>query len=204
VAHFAQAISEGDGISLVPLLTSDVETLARAAEEAGAEALAVDSAADVERVRAAVSLPVMLRRRIRSADELRAAETAGADGIVLAVTDLDDDEALEELHGEAAERGFDVALDVAEEEDLERALELVDPDIFWICDRSGDHEEAFERTLDLLPDVPAGKLVVAESRAVAREQVVALERAGVDALVVTDVGTGGDFARSLAELVGRA
>lgn len=203
MARFSQAISEGDGISLIPVLAGDLDRLARVAEERGAEAVAVESPADAERARVAAGLPVLLRLRIRGRDDLDAAEAAGADAVVLPLAELaDDDGTLEELHAAAVELGFDCAIGVCDEGELEQALELVDPDIVWITDRSGDHEEAFERTLDLLPDVPAGKLVISESRSIVREQVVALERAGVDGILVADVALGGDFASALAELVG--
>jgi hypothetical protein len=39
--------------------------------------------------------------------------------------------------------------------------------------------------LDLLPDVPAGKLAIAEVPSAGRESVVALERAGVDGVIVS-------------------
>ena len=47
--------------------------------------------------------------------------------------------------------------------------------------------------LDLLPDVPAGKLAVAEVPVATRDEVAALERAGIDAVIVRGGG--------LAELV---
>jgi indole-3-glycerol phosphate synthase len=50
--------------------------------------------------------------------------------------------------------------------------------------------------LDLLPDVPAGKLAIAELGSTTRDEVDALERAGVDAVLVS---TG-----NVAELVGTA
>ena len=94
-------------------------------------------------------------------------------------------------------------LDVEDEEELEEALERVDPDIVLISLRAGaDDEEELERALDLLPDVPAGKLVVVETEAVGREQVLALERAGVDALIVRDLADAPDFSRAVGELVG--
>ena len=49
--RFSQAISEGDGISVIPLLRGDLPALARAAEDAGAEALAVESVRDVDHLR---------------------------------------------------------------------------------------------------------------------------------------------------------
>ena len=55
--------------------------------------------------------------------------------------------------------------------------------------------------LELLPDVPAGKLAIAELGATTRDEVVSLERAGIDAVLVAggDVAhlVGGSAARSL-------
>jgi indole-3-glycerol phosphate synthase len=81
----------------------------------------------------------------------------------------------------------------------------VDPEIILISERKPDkNEEALERTLDLLPEVPAGKLVISEASIVAREQVVALERAGVDAILVGgELLRETDFGAALAELTGR-
>jgi hypothetical protein len=44
MSRFSQAISEGDGISIIPALEGDVGVLAEIAEAAGAEAVAVDAA----------------------------------------------------------------------------------------------------------------------------------------------------------------
>ncbi len=85
---------------------------------------------------------------------------------------------------------------------LEVALERLEPDIFAIANARDDDGEAFERTLDVLPDVPAGKLVVSESRRIVREQLFALERAGVDAVLVAELAGDGDLRAALAELVG--
>ena len=41
MSRFSQAISEGDGISVIPVLDGDVEALAALAEGAGAEAIMV-------------------------------------------------------------------------------------------------------------------------------------------------------------------
>jgi indole-3-glycerol phosphate synthase len=203
VARFIQAISEGDGISLIPCLSGDVETLAKAADEGEAEAVAVQSVADVERVRTVSGLPVLLRRRIRNRAELAEAERADADAVVFGLGDFgEDDDELEALHAQALDLGFDCAIEVHDEEELAHALERVDPDVIAIANARDDQVDAFERTLDVLPDVPAGKLVIAESRTIAREQVLALERAGVDAILISDVALGGDFSAALADLVG--
>jgi indole-3-glycerol phosphate synthase len=204
VSRFSQAISEGDGISLVPTLSGDVSTLMPAAEAAGAEAISVGSAQEARAARAAGGLSVLVREPVRTLGELRALADAGADAFVLVYERLEGEgDLLEELHATGLELDLDCALDVHDDEDLEAALERVDPDIVLISRRTnGSDEEELERTLDLLPDVPAGKLVVAESGVLARQQVLALERAGVDALIVRNLGSGRDFARTVEDLAG--
>jgi indole-3-glycerol phosphate synthase len=205
VSRFVQAISEGDGISVVPLLSGDIDGLARAAADAGAEAVAVDTPADVVRVREVVTLPVLLHQRIRRLQELEDAHEAGADAVVLVFGELEGGNLLERLYERSLELGFTCAIAVRDEEELALALERVDPDIVAIsCPDAEDEQEELERTLDVLPDVPVGKLVIAEARSLVREQALALERAGVDAILVADVATGQDFARALADLVGHA
>lgn len=195
MSRFRQAISEGDGISIVPLLDGDVEALAALAEEAGAEAVAVD-AADIGRVRASTALPILAR-----GGDPAAVSAAGADAWIISFGDE-----LESAFAHARDLGLDCAVDVRDEDALEEVLERIDPDIVLISEQGLDEdEEHLERTLDLLADVPAGKLVISEAHVMGREQVVALERAGVDAILVggDQIRSSPDFASALAELTGR-
>ena len=195
MSRFRQAISEGDGISVVPLLQGQVEDLAAIAEEAGAEAVAVDLA-DAERVRKSTSLAVLVR-----GGGPGEASASGADAWIVPFSDE-----AEAVVARARELDLDCAVEVRDEETLEDALERVDPDIVLISERGLDDGEAdLERTLDLLADVPAGKLVISEARVSAREQVVVLENAGVDAIMVGAefLQSSSDFASALAELTGR-
>jgi indole-3-glycerol phosphate synthase len=180
--RFSQAISEGDGISVI-VDVRDVDG-ARAAEAQGAEGIAVRTALDG--VREATELPILWLADGSPAD----AVNAGADACVV----RGEDEQAEELHGEALGLGLDCVIRVASEEELEEALDRVDPEIFML-DAEGENDE-WEHTFDLLSNVPAGKLAVAAIHAPSREQVVELERAGVDAVIVG--------ARDVAELVGDA
>jgi indole-3-glycerol phosphate synthase len=197
MSRFSQAISEGDGISIIPALAGDVAALAGIAEATGAEAVAVE-AADVERARAHTSLPIIARH-----PDPRALSATGADACIVVFGALADAAAeLEDVYALAREIGLDCAVDVRDEDELEGALERVDPDIVLISERELDrNEEDLERTLDLLADVPAGKLVISEARVVAREQVIALERAGVDAVLVRELAGGSDFSAALGELL---
>jgi indole-3-glycerol phosphate synthase len=178
--RFSQAISEGDGISIVALV-ADLET-ARAAEEQGAEALVLH--APVDGLRGATTLPLLWRPH----GFPERAQQASADACVLAVATVEDDGAeLERLHREAVGLGLECVVEVRDEEELELALERIDPEIFLLSSLGADRgDESLERTLDLLPDVPAGKLAVAEVEVAGADDVAALERVGVDALIVRE------------------
>ena len=196
MSRFSEAISEGDGISVVPLLEGEVAALAALAEEAGAEAVAVRGH-DVELARARTGLPILALD-----GDPTAVAGAGADAVVIRFEDASDDGRLETLYGAAYDLGLDFAVDVREEEALEEALERIDPEIVLISEQGldDDHED-FELTLDLLADVPAGKLVVSEARIASHDQVLALERAGVDAILVHGLAGAPDFGAILEELV---
>jgi indole-3-glycerol phosphate synthase len=205
MARFSQAISEGDGISVVPLLEGDVAELAALAEDAGAEAIAV-SPRDAGAARAATSLPLVVDG-LRDAREIDELVKAGLDGCVF-VYDLDagEGELLDELYPAVDRLGIDCAVEVRETEDLAEILDRLDPEIVVCASAHSNDEDELEHVLDLMVDVPAGKLVVARPRRpIDREQIVALERAGVDAILV-DAGflrVAPDFAAALAELTGR-
>ncbi|HWB57450.1 MAG TPA: hypothetical protein VG479_10985 [Gaiellaceae bacterium] len=196
MSRFSEAISEGDGISVIPVLAGDLEALVRLAEEAGAEAIGV-LAGDVARARALTGLPIVARdgRPQSIAD-------AGGDAVVVEFGVASDEGVLERICADAAELDLDCAVDVRDEEELEDALARIDPDIVLISEHGLDEdEEDLERTLDLLSDVPAGKLVVSEARIASRDQVLALERAGVDAILVHGLALEPDFAGILEDLV---
>jgi indole-3-glycerol phosphate synthase len=175
--RLSQAISEGDGISLIAVVR-DADG-ARSAEEQGAEGLAL--LAPAQGIRDATALPILFR--VDASPEV--AREAGADACLLVVEEHDEREHLEELHARATALGLEIVADVHDDESLAESLERIDPEIFLLSPREAEDDETqLERILDLLPDVPAGKLAIADLHTVTREEVVALERAGVDAVLV--------------------
>jgi Indole-3-glycerol phosphate synthase len=176
--RLSQAISEGDGISvLVPV--RDLGE-ARAAEQQGAEGVVLLGA--VDGVRDAISLPILWGLDGPPED----AERGEADAYVLVVErHADDGSELAARHAAAQGLGLECVLDVRDEDELELALDHVDPEILLLSSRAAPEEQpALERVLDLLPDVPAGKLAIADVAVEDRDEVLALERAGVDAVIV--------------------
>jgi indole-3-glycerol phosphate synthase len=188
--RFSQAISEGDGISVI-VPVGDLES-ARTAEEQRAEALIVWNS--VPGLREAVSLPLLWRAE----GPLEAARDGGADACLLIIEQLGDEEgALESKQAESAELGLEIVVDVKSPQELELALERIDPELFLLSPRDAEEgQPAHERVLELLTDVPAGKLAIADLAGVVRAEVDELERAGVDAVVVA--------AGNVTELVGTA
>ena len=86
--------------------------------------------------------------------------------------------------------GLECVVKVRDEEDLEEALEHLDPEIFLLsAEDADDEQEPLDRLLELLPDVPAGKLAIADLSSASRADVEELERAGVDAVVVAGDAT---------------
>ena len=205
MARFSQAISEGDGISVVPVLEGEVAELAALAEEAGAEAIAV-SLRDAGAARAATSLPLVVGG-LRSSRDIDGLVQAGVDGCIFVYdSDAGEGQLLDELYPAVDAVGIDCAVEVREAEDLAEILEQFDPEIVVCASSHQNDEEELEHMLDLMVDVPAGKLVVARPRRpVDRDQIVALERAGVDAALVDGqfLRVSPDFASALAELTGR-
>jgi indole-3-glycerol phosphate synthase len=186
--RFSQAISEGDGISVI-VAVEDADA-ARAAEAQRAEALVVTR--DPASVRDATSLPILWRAQVPVE---QASAVADAYLIVFEAYE-DDDDGLEDLYARALEHGLECIIDVQDEEELEEALERLDPEIFLLSSRGADRRETpLEWVLSLLPNVPAGKLAIADLPHTTRDDVDELERAGVDAVIV-----GG---RDVSDLVGR-
>ena len=101
------------------------------------------------------------------------------------------------LHREATALGLDCAVEVRNEDDLEQALERIDPEIFLLSPSEGDDDETpLEIVLDLLAAVPAGKLAIADLPLVTPRETEELELAGCDAVIVAT----GDIAAMAGDL----
>jgi NAD(P)H-dependent flavin oxidoreductase YrpB (nitropropane dioxygenase family) len=186
--RLSQAISEGDGISVI--VEVDSPEAARDAQDGGAEALFVRSGLEsrIPSIRAATELPILC-----TYDGQQASALEGADACLV---DLGEgrDTAIEHL-GLILGDQFELAPRISKDEDLEFVLEELDPEILVLSGAAAD-QTALEHVLELLPDVPAGKLAIADVGARTRDEVEELERAGVDGVIV---GAG-----NIAHLVGAA
>jgi indole-3-glycerol phosphate synthase len=139
---------------------------------------------DLREARAASVLPILRKDFVVDPYQVYESAVAGADAILLIVAALDED-ALTLLHREALGLDLDVLVEVHDEEELDRALGVVDADVIGINNRDLiDLSVDIERTYELLSDVPAGKTVVSESGFHLREELDDLERVGVDAVLI--------------------
>ena len=171
---FSHAIAEGDGISVIASV--DDPEAARAAESQRAEALVVRS--DPRAIRDASSLPILWRAAISLDDAVECADAV--------LIPFDDDGRFEELHRRAISLGLDCAVEVSDEDDLEQALDRIDPEIFLLSPAEADDDETpLEVVLDLLAAVPAGKLAIADLPLVTPREAQELEQAGCDAVIVS-------------------
>ena len=171
--------------------TATVDDQVGAYERGGAAALSVltderhfgGSLEDLRAARAACDLPILRKDFIVDPYQLYEAAVNGADAVLLIVGALDDDQ-LRELGEEARSLDLDCLIEVHDEPELERALEA-DAEVIGINNRDLDTGMVdVAVTYELMPDVPAGKTVVAESGISERAELEELERVGVDAVLI--------------------
>jgi indole-3-glycerol phosphate synthase len=170
---------------------ADVAGQVQAYERGGAAALSVltderhfgGSLEDLRAARAACDLPILRKDFIVDPYQLFEAAVNGADAVLLIVRALGD-RALRALYEEARGLDLDCLVEVHNAEELERALEL-DADVIGINNRDLDQGTVdVSTTYELMPDVPAGKTIVAESGIALREELEELDRVGVDAVLI--------------------
>src|SRR6186997_461697 len=159
-------------------------------EQGGAAALSVltdephfgGSLADLRAARAACGLPIIRKDFIVDPYQLYEAAANGADAVLLIVAALDDDD-LRSLYREARAIDLDCLVEVHDEPELDRALEA-GAEVIGINNRNLDDMSVdIATTFELMPNVPAGKTVVAESGISGRGELEELDRVGVDAVL---------------------
>jgi indole-3-glycerol phosphate synthase len=169
----------------------DVASQVAAYERGGAAAVSVltdephfgGSLADLRAARAACGLPIIRKDFVVDPYQLYEAAVNGADAVLLIVAALPDRE-LGTLYREARSIDLDCLVEVHDGEELERALEA-GAEVIGINNRNLDDMSVdVATTYELMPNVPAGKTVVAESGISGRAELEELERVGVDAVLI--------------------
>lgn len=165
--------SKGD-LAAIP----DPADLARRYAAGGAAAISVlteerrfgGSLADLRSVRAAVDVPLLRKDFIVEPYQLLEARASGADLALLIVAALSDD-LLKELYDDARELGLTVLVEVHDEAETERAVEL-GAELIGVNARSLKTLQVDDATFSrLAPLVPADRVLVAESGISSRDDV---------------------------------
>jgi len=137
----------------------------------------------LRQARAACALPVLRKDFVLEPYQVYEARAAGADCILLIVSVLET-APMRELEAAAHELGMAVLVEAHDAVELERALELKTP-LIGINNRNlRTFETRLETTLDLMPRIPEGRLVVTESGVLTPADVRTLREGGVDCFLV--------------------
>jgi indole-3-glycerol phosphate synthase len=199
---FAQALAE-PGLSLIAehkrrspsagLIRDgiELEQVVQAYERGGASALSIlteepsfgGSLEDLRAARTAAALPILRKDFIVDPYQVLESFASGADALLLIVAALAEGE-LSELHAQALELGLAALVEVHDGRELERAI-AAGARLIGINNRDlGTLEVDTRRTFELLPALPGGAIVVAESGFRRPEELDELAAAGVDAVLV--------------------
>jgi len=137
----------------------------------------------LQAARAACALPVLRKDFIVDAYQVAEARAMGADAILLIAAALSLAE-MQALEAQAQGYGMAVLVEVHNGEELDAALQLTTP-LVGINNRNlRTFEVTLDTTLGLLGRIPAGRVVVAESGILVREDVTRMRAAAVDAFLV--------------------
>ena len=169
----------------------DPAAIARSYEKAGAACLSVltdreffqGAAEHLTQARAAVALPALRKDFLVDPYQVFEARALGADCVLLIVACLEDAQ-MRSLEKLARALGMAVLVEAHDGAELERALALDTP-LIGINNRNlRSFDTRLETTLDLLPRIPAGRLVITESGILSSADVRRMRDHGVNAFLV--------------------
>lgn len=205
IAEVKRASPSRGALASIP----DPALLARQYAEGGASAISVlteerrfgGSLADLDAVRAAVSIPVLRKDFIAEPYQVLEARAAGADLVLLIVAALDD-ATLRSLHTLIVELGMTPLVETHDADEVRRAVDL-GAEVIGVNARD---LSTFELDRDLFgrlaPSIPDGTVRIAESAVSGVADVEHYRRAGADVVLVGEaLVTGGDPVAALNEFL---
>lgn len=186
---------------------TDPAELALSYQSGGAQVISVlteerrfsGSLADLDAVRRKVSVPILRKDFMVDEYQVWEARAHGADVILLIVAGLTDLQ-LNSLNALALELGMSVLVEVHDESELARALQI-NPALIGVNARNLKTLEVDLATChNLLPQIPSGIVGIAESGISSTNEVIGLVSSGAQAVLVGEaLVTGGTPAETVAE-----
>jgi indole-3-glycerol phosphate synthase len=157
----------------------------------------------LRRIRQAVDLPLLRKDFIIDPYQVLEARVAGADAVLL-IAECLDDVALHRLYAAIVDLGMTALVELYEPENRLRVLEC-GARLIGINNRDlRTFQVDLEHTLRLRQQIPADRIVVGESGIRTREDVLRLESAGVNAMLVGEtLMARKDVGAAVDELLGR-
>jgi len=180
-------------------------------EDAGASVISVlteerrfkGSIKDFTDVRSAVHIPMLRKDFVVTEYQVIESRILGADLLLLIVAGLTQSQYID-FHQMARELGMDVLVEIHNQEELERALE-VKPEIIGVNSRNLKTLDVSPAAFhELLPLIPTGIIKVAESGISERSEVETVEELGAHAILVGEtLVRAGDPRAAISRLIGR-
>jgi indole-3-glycerol phosphate synthase len=161
----------------------------------------------IRTVRPLVPVPILRKDFTRTEADLDETLDCGADAILLTVCLLDD-EPLARLHAAAQERGLETLVEVHDDKDVARVVDLgLRPDVLGVNNRDiqlGETDDGdVALTERLVPTLPPGSVLLSESAISGPDDVRRARAAGADAVLVgTAVLQAPDPAEAIRALAG--
>jgi indole-3-glycerol phosphate synthase len=190
-ADIAQSYAEGDGVTSAACLSVLTD-----------RQFFQGSPDFLKQARASCDLPVLRKDFMVDTYQVYEARAMGADAILLIAACLDDAQ-MADLEAQALALDMAVLVEVHDQAELHRALQLKTP-LVGINNRNlRTFEVSLQTTLDLMAEVPADLLLITESGILLREDVARMRTANVHAFLVGEAFMRApDPGLALAELFG--
>ena len=155
-------------------------------------------------IRSAVGLPILRKDFIIDEYQVYETRAAGADALLLIAACLDRSQ-MEDYLGTAQGIGLDALVEVHTARDLDKALSI-NATLVGVNNRNlNTFGVDLQTTIDMVKDIPDDRTVVSESGIRTRNDVVMLQEAGVDAVLVGEsLMREQDPGKKVKELLGRA
>lgn len=147
--------------------------------------------------------PLLRKDFIFDEYQIYESKAKGADAILLIASILDENQSAEFLHL-AKEMGLSVVFEVHNFKELEMPLR-VNAEVIGINNRDLETFNInFNTTFELKKEIPLDRIVLSESGIKTRDDVIRLENAGIDSILVgTAFMESGDIGKKIDEFMGR-